>query len=97
MSFLVHALGHVQINVRDPEAVIKDANEILGLHVTHRGGDQTWLSSNGRAAELVLRHSDDNSAHLIGLEALTAEAVDAAASRVEAAGCRVLSRQPSLD
>jgi len=96
MAFLVHALGHVQINVRDPAAVIKDATEILGLHVTHRGADQTWLSANGRAAELVLRHADDNSAHTIGLEALTAEAVEAAASRIDAAGCRILARRPSL-
>jgi catechol 2,3-dioxygenase len=33
----------------------------------------------------------------IGLEALTAEAVREAESRVEAAGCRVLSSKPSLE
>ena len=96
MTFIVHAMGHVQINVTDPDAVIKDATEILGLHVTQRTADQTWLSSNGRAAELVLRHASQNSAHTIGLEALTREAVEAAASRVTEAGCRVLSRTPSL-
>ena len=36
MPFLVHAIGHVQINVSDPAAVIKDATGILGLHV-HAG------------------------------------------------------------
>jgi catechol 2,3-dioxygenase len=97
MSHIVHAVGHMKINVRDPEAVIRDATEILGLHVTHRAEAQTWLSSNGRAAELVLVHSNENSANTIGLEALTPELVAEAASRIEAAGCRILSQEPSLD
>ena len=55
MSHLVHALGHIKINTRDIDGVVRDATEILGLHVTHSDAEQTWLSSNGRAAELVLR------------------------------------------
>jgi catechol 2,3-dioxygenase-like lactoylglutathione lyase family enzyme len=97
MTHIVHAVGHMKVNVVDPEAVIRDATEILGLQVTHRDSGQTWLSSNGRAAELVLVHSDENAAHTIGLEALTPELVEEAASRVEAAGCRILSNEPSLD
>ena len=93
---LVHAIGHIRINVTDPSAVIRDATEILGLRVTHTAPDQTWLSSNGRKAELVLNHAKENSAHTIGLEALTAEAVEEARKRVEGAGCRVLSNDPSL-
>ena len=96
MTFIVHAMGHVKVNVTDPDAVIKDAVEILGLHVTHRDPGQTWLSSNGRTAELVLLHANENSAHTIGLEALTSDAVAAATSRVEEAGCRIISRTPSL-
>jgi catechol 2,3-dioxygenase len=94
---LVHALGHVKLNVADPSAVIRDATEILGLRVTHSGTNQTWLSSNGRIAELVLNHTGENSAHTLGLEALTTEAVEAARSKVEGAGCRILSDDPSLD
>ena len=52
MSHLVHALGHIKISTRDIDAVVRDATEILGLHVTHSDARQTWLSSNGRAAEL---------------------------------------------
>src|SRR5262249_43610069 len=96
MTYLVHAIGHIEINVTDPAAVIRDATEILGLHVTHRAADETWLSSNGRAAELVLRRGGENSTHLIGLEALTADAVREAARRVESAGCRIESVTPSL-
>lgn len=97
MTHLVHAIGHMKVNVIDPEAVVRDATEILGLQVTHQDGDQTWLSANGRAAELVLIHSKENSAHTVGLEALTPEAVAEAASRLEGAGCRILSHDPSLE
>lgn len=93
---IVHAIGHMKVNVADPDAVIRDATEILGLTVTHREGRQTWLSANGRLAELVLVHAEENSAHTIGLEALDAGAVDAAAEQVEAVGCRILSREPGL-
>jgi hypothetical protein len=97
MAHLVHAIGHLKLNVVDPEAVIHDATEVLGLHVTHRDAGQTWLSSNGRKAELVLLHAGENSTHTIGLEALTVEAVRAAEARIAEAGCRILSAAPSLD
>lgn len=97
MSHIVHAVGHMKINVRDHEAVIRDATEILGLRVTHRTEACTWLSSNGRAAELVLVHSGENSAHTIGLEALSAENVAEAKARIESAGCRILTTEPSLE
>jgi catechol 2,3-dioxygenase-like lactoylglutathione lyase family enzyme len=97
MTHVVHAIGHLKLNVTDPDAVSHDATEILGLRVTYRDAGQTWLSSNGRKVELVLLHAKENSAHTIGLEALTVEAVRAAAGRVTAAGCRVLSAHPSLD
>jgi catechol 2,3-dioxygenase-like lactoylglutathione lyase family enzyme len=96
MTFIVHAIGHIELNVTDPERVEREATDILGLHVTHRTPDQTWLSSNGRAAEVVLRRASENSTHLIGLEALSAEAVREASQRVEHAGCRIDSPVPSL-
>lgn len=96
MAHLVHAVGHVKLTVANPDAVVRDATEILGLHVTHSGDGEVWLSSNGRAAELVLVHGTGNAAHTIGLEALTPEAVAAAAERIEEAGCRLLSTTPSL-
>lgn len=97
MRDIVHAIGHVKINTTATEAVVREATEILGLHVTFADDKQTWLSSNGRAAELVLLRSHENATHTIGLEALTAEAVREAEARVEGAGCGILSREPSLD
>lgn len=97
MSYLVHAIGHLKINTSVTEAVVREATGILGLHVTYADQNQTWLSSNGRAAELVLLRSHENATFTIGLEALTGEAVREAEARVHGAGCRVLSRDPSLD
>jgi catechol 2,3-dioxygenase-like lactoylglutathione lyase family enzyme len=97
MSHLVHAIGHVKINTNAMDAVVHEATELLGLRVTHADNRQTWLSANGRAVELVLVDSPNNEAHTIGLEALTADAVREAETRIETAGCRILSREPSLD
>lgn len=97
MGHLVHALGHVKINTNRIEELVRDSTEILGLRVTHRTDGEVWLSANGRAAELVLVAAQENSAHTIGLEALTTEDVRAAASRVTDAGCRIVSDEPSLD
>ena len=97
MTHLVFGIGHLKLNVRDVAAMVRDSTGILGLRVTRQTGKETWLSSNGRMAELVLFASRENSCHTIGLEALTAEDVAEAASRVEDAGCHVLSREPSMD
>jgi catechol 2,3-dioxygenase len=97
MSYLVNAIGHVQLNVLDVEALVKESTEILGLHVTRRESDVVWLSSNGRQAELVLHSANENSVRSIGFEALSADAVTEAASRVTDVGCRLVSQEPTLD
>ena len=96
MTHLVHAIGHMKINTCVADDVVREATGILGLRVTHEDQGQVWLSSNGRAAELVLIRSDANNAHTIGLEALTVEAVRAAEARVAEAGCTLVSSAPSL-
>lgn len=96
MSYLVNALGHVQLNVIDVDALVKESTSVLGLHVTQQTEDCVWLSSNGRAAELVLHKSNENSVRSIGFEAVSPEAVTEAASRVGAVDCRLLGAEPSL-
>lgn len=97
MAHLVHALGHVRINAIRHDDVVRDSTEILGLRVTRRTDGETWLSSNGRAAELVVVRAEEDSCHTIGLEALTPEAVREAASRIEGAGCRIIADAPGLE
>lgn len=97
MAHLVHALGHIKLNTSRVEDVVRDSTDILGLRITHETADQVWLSANGRAAELVLVRAEENSCHTIGLEALSVDAVSAAAERIPGAGCRIVSETPSLD
>jgi catechol 2,3-dioxygenase len=97
MAYLVNSIGHVQVNVTDMAAVVHDATDILGLHVTRADGRQTWLASNGREAELVLHSADANAVRCVGFEAVSSEAVQEVSRRVPQAGCRLLSDKASLD
>ena len=97
MGYLVNAIGHVQLNVVAVDALVQESTEVLGLHVTERRAGQVWLSSNGRAAELVLHEASENAIRSVGFEAVSVAAVEEAARRIPAAGCRVLSERPSLD
>ncbi|MDF2370705.1 MAG: VOC family protein [Rhizobiaceae bacterium] len=97
MSYLVNAIGHVQLNVVNVEQLVTESTGILGLHVTRQSDDTVWLSSNGRQAELVLHRADENSVRSIGFESVSTEAVAEAASRVEEVGCRLISQKPTLD
>lgn len=97
MAQLVHAVGHLKINATNVADLVRDSTDILGLRVTRETGNQVWLSSNGRAAELVVVEADENSAHTIGLEALSADDVKAAMSRIDAAGCKIEADSPSMD
>lgn len=96
MKHPVFALGHVKLNTNKLDEMVRDATDVLGLRVTRRSDAEVWLSSNGRAAELVLVAADEDSFHTIGLEALTGEAVAEVGRRVEGAGCRIVSEIPSL-
>jgi len=97
LSYLVNALGHVQINVTDIDAVTREATGILGLHVTQRTEQHRWLASNGRSVELALHRADANGVRCVGFEAVSIKAVEEVAGRVSNAGCKVLSEGPSLD
>lgn len=97
MGFLVKDLGHVQLNVVDVEAFVTEATTVLGLRVTRSEGKVTWLAADGREAELVLHESDENSVRMVGFEAPDEDHVAEIRSRIEAAGCTIVSDTPSLD
>lgn len=56
----------------------------------------SWLSCGGRQAELVLHKAGENSVRSIGFDAASKAAVSKAASRVDGAGCKVVSNTPTL-
>lgn len=97
MSYLVNSVGHVQLNVTDVDALVRESTTILGLHVTREAAGCVWLSSNGRSVELVLHEAPENAIRSLGFEAVTEAAVAEAAQRVEAAGCRLTTTDPTLD
>lgn len=97
MAQIVHAAGHVKLNTNRVEDVVRDSTDILGLRVTRESGAEVWLSSNGRAAELVVIEAQENSTHTLGFEALSVADVREAASRIEGAGCAIVSEEPSMD
>lgn len=97
MAQIVHAAGHVKLNTNKVDAVVRDSTDILGLRITKELPGQVWLSSNGRAAELVVVEAEENSINTIGLEALSVEDVNIAAARVADAGCTLVTQDPSMD
>jgi catechol 2,3-dioxygenase len=48
-------LGHANIRVRDVERSTKFYTEVLGLEVTHRRGNQVFLSAREHSHELAIR------------------------------------------
>lgn len=96
MRPLVQRLGHVTLEVTDPQAMAADVAGIVGARVVGTEGDAVLISANARHAELVLHPSDRNALRACGLEAVSAEAVEAVAARAAAAGLPILSRRPSL-
>lgn len=97
MSYLVNGIGHVQLNVVDKAALVRESTEILGLRETHLSSDMAWLTASSRQVELALHATDENAVRLLGFEAISVAAVAEAAGRIDAAGCVILSEEPSLD
>ena len=96
MSYLVNAIGHVQLNVMDPAALVGESQDILGLRVTHEAEGITWLTASSRKVELAVYASGENSVRALGFEAVSVAAVEEAAARVAPAGCTLVSETPSL-
>lgn len=97
MSFLVNDVGHVQLNVVDVDALVEEMTNILGLRVTRSDDQSVWLSAGGREVEMVLHRAQENSVHSIGFETPSVENIEIVKSRIEAAGCTIVSETPSLE
>lgn len=96
MRPLVQRMGHVTLGVTDLDRAADDAVNMLGVRVTQSGDARVQLSSNERNTELIFRTAAKSEIQICGLEAVSGEAVDAARSRCEASGLKILSDQPSL-
>lgn len=97
MRPLVQRLTYVAVNSTDPEALATDTANIIGAREVGRENGAILMSSNDRHAEYVIHAGSTDALRATGLEALSEEAVDEVKARVEAAGLRILSTEPSLD
>jgi hypothetical protein len=96
MRPLVQRLSYVAVTSTDPDRLAQDVINIIGARIVgHRHGN-ILMSSNERHAEFVIQKGAQDVLARTGLEAVSADAVDAVKARAEAAGLRILSTTPSL-
>ncbi len=93
MSYLIRQMGHVVMSVPEPMAAAQDLCDVVGLRITEVDGDSVYLSSNNRHHEITYIKGDGG-AVAIGLEAVSAEAVDEVAARVASDGLTILGDTP---
>ena len=93
MSYLIRQMGHVVISSPDPMGAAKDLCDVVGLRITEVDGDDVYLSSNNRHHEVTYTKGDGRAVAL-GLEAISAEAVDEVASRAQSDGLEILGDKP---
>ncbi|MGJ5132318.1 VOC family protein [Bradyrhizobium oligotrophicum] len=93
MSYLIQQMGHVIISSPDPLAAAKDLQETVGLRITEQDGDAVYLSSNDRHHEVTYVRGSGKAVAL-GLEAVSAEAVDEVYRRAKSDGLEILSDKP---
>jgi catechol 2,3-dioxygenase len=93
MSSLIQQMGHIVISSPDPLGAAKDLQETVGLRVTRTDADAVYLSSNNRHHE-VTYVKGAGKAVVVGLEAVSVEAIDEAYRRAKSDGLAILSDEP---
>jgi catechol 2,3-dioxygenase len=93
MSYLIRQMGHVVISSPDPLGAAQDLCDVVGLRITEVDGDNVYLSSNNRHHEVTYTKGDGQAVAL-GLEAVSAEAVDEVTRRAMADGLEILDDRP---
>ncbi|MEM9105348.1 MAG: VOC family protein [Pseudomonadota bacterium] len=94
MSYLIRQMGHVVISSPDPEGAAKNLSDVMGVRITGRDGDTVYLSSNDRHHE-VSYVKGNGEAVVLGLEAVSPDAVDEIQSRAKSDGLKILSDSPT--
>lgn len=94
MSYMVRQMGHVAFHSPDPDGAAQDLVEIVGMRVTERDGDTVYLSSNNRHHEISFTKGKAGTVRAIGLEAVSAEAIDEVRRRAQSDGLEILDDRP---
>jgi uncharacterized glyoxalase superfamily protein PhnB len=93
LSYLIQQMGHVVISSPDPLGAAEDLQETVGLRITEQDGETVYLTSNNRHHE-VTYVKGAGKAVALGLEAVSAEAVDEVYKRAKSDGLTILSDKP---
>ena len=98
MAYLIRQMGHVALGVPDPDASATDLARIVGVKRTGVDGETgaVLLSSNTRRYEVSYRPAATPRVLAIGLEAVSAAAVDEIAARARSDGLEILDDRPLL-
>jgi len=93
LSYLIQQMGHVVISSPDPLGAAKDLQETVGLRISEQDGETVYLTSNNRHHE-VTYVKGAGKAVALGLEAVSAAAVDEVYKRAKSDGLTILSDTP---
>jgi catechol-2,3-dioxygenase len=93
VAYLIQQMGHVVISSPDPLGAAKDLQETVGLRISEQTPDAVYLTSNNRHHE-VTYVKGTGKAVLIGLEAVSVDAIDEVYRRAKSDGLEIVSDKP---
>lgn len=91
---LIAAVSHVAFRVADPEACVESATSLIGLRESERRGDSVFLTHSAAHHSLQYIAAGENALDHMGFQASSPGALAEVRGRVEAAGLRILDREP---
>lgn len=94
MSGVITGINHVALRVRDVEAAVKTAEDLMGLRVVEEDGDRVYMTDGAPHHSLVYVEADTDAVDHIGLVASGPEVLAQLRERLEAAGHEVVSDTP---
>jgi catechol 2,3-dioxygenase-like lactoylglutathione lyase family enzyme len=93
----IAAIGHTAMQVRDLDAALRTATEVMGLRESHRDGEWVYLTHGAPHHSLQLRESDVDAIDHVGLEADGAQGLEAARAALRTAGAEIVHDGPLDD
>jgi catechol 2,3-dioxygenase len=94
---VISAIGHVAMRVRDLDACVSMATDIMGLAIRGEGGDAVDLTHGAPRHSLQYIGGSRNALDHIGLETPDVDTLDEVRRRVEVAGLRIVDDGPLDD
>lgn len=94
---IVAAIGHTAIQVRDLEAALWNATEIMGMRESARDGDSAYLTTGSEHHSIQYIASDVDAVDHLGFEAAGPEALDRLRQRLDEENVPIVSHRPLDD